>query len=79
MKLYKIVINWDNFKFLFTAPYCKQKYFIMYYSNPKLKFKKSTKPKISTNVYPIPEKSTKFHQPDNSTEFHQDRISADVH
>ena len=70
MKLYKVVINWDNFKLLFTAPCYKQECFIIYYSNPKLKFKKFTKPKISTNVYFIPEKSIKFHRPDNSTEFH---------
>ena len=79
MKLYKVVINWDNFKLLFTAPYYKQECSIIYYFNPKLKFKKSTKPEISTNVHPIPEKSTRFYQPDNFTKFHRDKISAGVY
>ena len=39
----------------------------MYYSNPKLKFRKFTKPKIFINVYSIPEKFNRFHRPDNST------------
>ena len=43
MKLYKVVINWDNFKLLFTALYCKQKYFIIYRFNPKPKPRKSIK------------------------------------
>ena len=78
MKLHKVVIDWDNLKLLFTAPRCKQECSTMYCSDPKPKFRKSTKPEISTNVHPAPEKSTRFHRPDNSTEFHRDKISADV-
>jgi len=54
MKLYKVTINWDNLKLLFTASYCKQKCFITRYLDPKPKSGKSTKIhqfKISTNIY----------------------------
>ena len=82
MKLYKMVINWDNFKLLFTAPYYKQEYSITHHSNSELKFKKFTKiyqPKISTNVHPTPKEFTRFHQPRNPTEFHQCKISTNIH
>ena len=79
MKLYKVIINWNNFKLLFTAPYCKQECSIMYCFDFKPKFKKSTKPEIFTNVHPTLEKFTRFHRLDNSTEFHQDKISAGVY
>jgi len=54
MKLHKVVIDWNNLKFLFTASHCKQKCFVTRCSDPKQKS----------------EKSTRFHQPKNSTEFH---------
>ena len=82
IKLYKVVIDWDNFKLLFTAPHCKQECSITYRSDPEPESRKLTKiyqPKISTNVHPALEESTRFHQPRNSTEFYQRKTSTDTH
>jgi len=82
IKLYKVTINWDNLKLLFTASHCKQKCLMTCYSDPKPKSRKSIKihqSKISTDVHPTPKKSTQFHLPENSTEFHQRKTPTDNH